>query len=129
MKISIKSLVLTSLVAAIGFAAISNADAKAAAWPGYEKIYGSTTNGDGITFQVASGGCTKKEDFKVIVTPGLVKSVRLVRLKADKCEERNPYGVLLEYTYEELCLKDGDRFEVQNLIRHSQVHPPELTMQ
>ena len=88
-------------------------------WSGdVEQIYGMTADAEGITFQVFSGGCTNKEDFRVerftSYPDGSPTQLLLVRLRHDLCRANLPYGTTINFSYDDLHLTNGDRFVVLN---------------
>ena len=81
---------------------------------GVEHIIGYLIDNEGIIFQVASGGCTEKEHFKVYILKSLPVQVQLIRQKKDHCEAFIPYGVKLHFTYEEMGLSAYRQFKIAN---------------
>jgi hypothetical protein len=82
-----------------------------------EKILGYLPSNKGLTFQVASGGCTLKTDFtsKVEKDPSNgVMYLTLIRLRPDVCYPFIPMGVRFDFSYEELGITSGDNFVIAN---------------
>jgi hypothetical protein len=80
-----------------------------------ESILGFNVDSKGLTYQVASGGCTKKSDFKLNILETHPAQLVLVRTKVDACEAYLPYGVKLEWTWQELGgLPKGAQLTVSN---------------
>jgi hypothetical protein len=79
-----------------------------------EKILGHTVDEEGITYQVMSGGCTKKGDFKVMQLETMPVQLKLVREKMDYCEAFFPYGTMVKFTWNELGLSTGTEITVAN---------------
>jgi hypothetical protein len=77
-----------------------------------ETLLGLTTDFDGgkITFEVASGGCTAKKDFRVKVEGG---QLTLVRTRRDACKAM-PSKIKIAFTLEELGLSAHKPFGVAN---------------
>ena len=67
-----------------------------------------------ILFQVASTGCTTKEDFRVDVLESFPLQLRLVRIEDDPCDAVVPLGTVIRFKYSELGLQQGDRLRVVN---------------
>lgn len=89
---------------------------------GLEPILGFIPRPEAVYFQVHSGGCTLKSDFKVSVENiGDRKSVRLIRINPDECLAFFPTGATLKFSHEELGLKSGDHFMISNPIAESVV--------
>ncbi len=87
---------------------------------GLEPILGFLPRPEAVYFQVHSGGCTLKSDFKVSVENiGDRKSVRLFRINPDECLAFFPTGATLKFSHEELGLKSGDHFMISNPIAES----------
>jgi hypothetical protein len=74
-----------------------------------------------ILFQVASSGCTTKNDFTVDVLESNPLQLRLVRLEQDPCDAVVPLGTLIRFSYRELGIARGDTFRVVNPLAAFQV--------
>lgn len=82
---------------------------------GVETLYGSIIGIDGITIQVASGGCTTPESF--VVSKTVRKNVTQLifkRVQDDPCLALYPYGLTMSYSYAELGLRPSEFFIVAN---------------
>ena len=68
-----------------------------------------------MTFQVFSGGCTKKEDFKLEVNNQRETTyVTLYRLYPDYCKAFIPFGTYVSFTYTELGISNRQQLRVTN---------------
>ncbi|HWU43230.1 MAG TPA: hypothetical protein VN132_07330, partial [Bdellovibrio sp.] len=75
-----------------------------------------------LFFQVRSGGCTSKEDFRFEVeNAGGMKKVTLYRIRPDECYAFVPFGKVISFSYQELGLHSGDHFYVGNMIQTARV--------
>lgn len=82
-----------------------------------EPLLGYIHDRQGVTFQVFSGGCTDKSDFLVYFeTQNGQLAMNLYRNRPDNCRAYYPYGIYLHYTYAELRLNKGQRFQISNPI-------------
>jgi hypothetical protein len=86
-----------------------------------ESLLGVRTTPEGIEFQVASGGCTAKEHFSVLVPeprPDAIAPMRLrlIRNRPDFCEANIPYGIIIKFTYEELGLGSRTIYTIANPV-------------
>jgi predicted peroxiredoxin len=63
-----------------------------------EKLLGVTASKAGLTFAVASGGCTDKDSFVLTSSEG---NVLLVRTRIDRCEAM-PHVKQVHYTNDDL---------------------------
>lgn len=79
-----------------------------------EPIMGYSVDYEGITYQVSSGGCTKKEDFTVAQLESFPVQLQLVRHKMDFCEAFLPYGTTIKFTWAELGLGAGSQATIAN---------------
>lgn len=79
-----------------------------------EQLYGLQVGPEGITFQVFSGGCTTKENFRIQRFTADPIQILLIRVVPDLCEAFRPYGTTLTYSYESLGLENGQSFIVLN---------------
>lgn len=87
-----------------------------------ESTMGYMTRPDAVYFQLTSGGCTHKEDFKVEVeNQADIKQVTLYRIRPDDCRAFLPVGVIIPFSYKELGLKSGDHFFIGNSVQVSTV--------
>lgn len=81
-----------------------------------ERILGYQPSAKGIIFQVASGGCTRHEDFTAKITrndTGIVM-LQLIRVRPDLCYPFIPMGERMGFSYEQLGFNAGERFVVLN---------------
>lgn len=104
------------------------------AWPMFsatelelEQLLGVTVSEGGISFQVASQGCTTRDDFTFQVAveleplspmlPALEPHhyITLSRKNPDMCEGFVPYGTVIFMSFDELRIHVG-KFHVQNPI-------------
>ncbi len=81
-----------------------------------EKLIGLMPSEKGITFQVASSGCTKKEHFEVLITESFPPGISLQRMVEDPCDSVVPFGVPIFYSYKEMGLNLGDRYILRNSL-------------
>lgn len=79
-----------------------------------ESLLGVTTNAEGITYQVASSGCTSKDNFELLQRETYPVQLVLVRTQADLCRAFFPYGTTVTYTWEELGLSAGAQAIISN---------------
>ncbi|NRA47432.1 MAG: hypothetical protein HRU09_20985 [Oligoflexales bacterium] len=86
-----------------------------------DQIYGVEMTEDGPVFQLYTGGCTEKEDFKVEVLRSKPVLLHLLRLKPDYCKAYHPYGTKIKFSFEELGLAPFSFFKVVNPRRVVQV--------
>ncbi|HEX7673112.1 MAG TPA: hypothetical protein VF412_03020 [Bdellovibrio sp.] len=87
-----------------------------------EGLMGYMTRPDGIEIQVQSGGCTRKEDFKITTEDfQAFKELTLYRTRPDECLAFVPWGTVLFFSHQELGLKSGENFHFANTIRISNV--------
>jgi hypothetical protein len=86
-----------------------------------ETIRGFYTDPDGISFQVSSSGCTDKEDFQVQKSNCNPPQLALVRKKPDLCKAYIPYGVFVQYSWQELGFSKGTQFKIANLVEEIEV--------
>lgn len=92
-----------------------------------EQLLGVTVDERGISFQVASNGCTTKADFNIIVEERLIEKgpmlpafehhffLGAVRVKEDLCGQTVPYGTIIFKSFEELGIEYG-KFHITNPI-------------
>ena len=81
-----------------------------------EPLLGVTYDFKTITFQVKSGGCTKKKDFEVLIAKSDPATLELVRHKEDKCEAVMPNGTTIQFTYKELGLSQKKTYSLKNTV-------------
>lgn len=80
-----------------------------------EPLMGHFSTHGGIHIQVFSAGCTYKKLFDVKVEmKGDLRVLSFYRRTPDLCRAYLPYGEILSFSFEELGLKGGDRFEIAN---------------
>lgn len=81
-----------------------------------EKILGYQPARTGIFFQVKSGGCTQREDFRVLLAKDAngILQMTLVRIRPDTCHPFLPMGIRFKFTYQELGMNAGEAFTVLN---------------
>jgi hypothetical protein len=79
-----------------------------------EQLLGLQVGPEGVIFQVFSGGCTTKDDFRIERFQADPVQLLLIRLEPDTCEAFIPYGTTIRYSYESLELENGQRFIVLN---------------
>lgn len=82
--------------------------------PNVEPLMGLLIRYGGIVFQVASSGCTTKDDFQVEVLESFPLQLRLIRLQEDPCDAYLPLGTRIRFSYRELGIKSGDQLQVVN---------------
>ena len=89
---------------------------QAAALPGQvEPVHAAVIAQDQAVFWVTSNGCTAKADLQPVVArtaDGSVITVR--RLKEDRCQQPQPDGIEVRWSFEELGLPSGARLSVEN---------------
>lgn len=82
-----------------------------------EVLIGYIRNQHGMVFQVYSGGCTEKSDFKVIVDQHQDKTfLTLYRANPDYCKASMPFGRTITYSYSELNISRRQPVQVLNPI-------------
>jgi hypothetical protein len=82
-----------------------------------ESLLGYYTDARGVHIQVNSGGCTYKKSFAVKpVTRRNAMQITFMRTHHDPCLAMFYYGQMLTFSYRELGLRPGDRFEITNPI-------------
>lgn len=81
-----------------------------------EILMGYVITAKGITFQVASNGCTQAKDFTFVRLIGDPVGVELIRNIPDLCERNVPQGTQLSFTFAEMNLKPSNRFTVANKL-------------
>lgn len=128
---------IASVIAVATFArpALSSApsspapEAPATSTDSAETLLGLWVDADGVTFQVRSGGCTQKSDFRIVSRERDPLRLALVRDSADPCKAFVPYGVGITFSFEELGIAPGSAFEIVNSIamRYSYVAGPVST--
>jgi hypothetical protein len=69
---------------------------------GEERILGTEIKNTGITFLVATGGCTHKANFGLETLRQHPLTLRLVRLRPDYCEALKPGGTRVTFTFAEI---------------------------
>lgn len=79
-----------------------------------EPLLGFMVTRQGLDFQVTSGGCTEKADFRVDLLESYPIQLQLIRIKEDWCKALLPEGKTISFTYEELGLSERDAFSVVN---------------
>ena len=93
---------------------------------GEEVVYGAGLTQDNLEFQVASGGCTAKEDFEVDVVKGITGLppylVTLNRIKSDNCKKLMPEGVSIKYGRKEVGLEGVAEIILTNKIGNTSQH-------
>ena len=83
-----------------------------------EAIHAAAFTRDTILLKVSSNGCTGKDDIKPFITK--LKSHAVMsfhRLEEDTCKAKNPDGVQLQWSFDELGLEPGTSVEVTNPYR------------
>jgi hypothetical protein len=83
-----------------------------------EKLLGLTYEQDGVTLQVASGGCTQKSDFTY--TKGLRKgdpTIAFFRVNKDTCLASYPQGIKIHFTFTEMNLDGAKKFYILNPVQ------------
>ncbi len=82
-----------------------------AARPELEPLYGAVASREAVIIQVASNGCTKREDFAFYVErDGETVTLSFARKKLDQCQSFAMGKTELAFTWTELGL--GERTEV-----------------
>jgi hypothetical protein len=91
-----------------------------------EVVYGTELTQDNLEFQVASGGCTEKKDFKIDVVKGITGLppylVTLNRINSDNCKMLVPEGVSIKYTRKEVGLEGVAELILTNKIGNTSQH-------
>ena len=107
------------LTAVIGMASLAWAHPRAK----LEPLLGDESGHVGVYIQVFSGGCTTNESFQVVtkVTDD-VKKVYFYRVRPDYCRAFYRYGTRIFFSYDQLKIADGERFQIMNprttIIKH-----------
>ena len=74
--------------------------------PELEALYSAVAGRDALTIQVASNGCTKKDDFAFYVDrKGLAPTVSFARKRLDQCRSFAMGKTELRFTWAELGLE------------------------
>ncbi len=84
---------------------------------GQEILMGYIYDQSGITLQVATGGCTKKDSFQVrkeILNSQFI--LTFYRRQPDTCLALFRYGTRIRFSYEELGLGFQPRFKIRNTV-------------
>ncbi|WP_444946386.1 I78 family peptidase inhibitor [Microbulbifer sp. VTAC004] len=85
-----------------------------------EVLLGITVRPETLDLHVASGGCTKKEDFNIDVNKGTTGlppyQVTVTRIKPDHCEALSLEGVNLSFDRKKLGLDGSSTFRLTNEI-------------
>jgi len=80
-----------------------------------EVLIGFVRDDRGMVFQVYSGGCTDKDDFKIVLdNQANVTTLTLFRINPDYCKALLPFGRYITYTYEELNLRRRQPVQILN---------------
>lgn len=84
-----------------------------------EKIMGVTIDGNGITYQVETHGCTHKNDFQIEKTPSNINdrpsfSLTLKRVISDRCRMYVPYGTFIFYSWDDLNIEPRTYVKIAN---------------
>ena len=80
-----------------------------------EPLFGYLSDLNGITFQVFSGGCTRKEDFAIRKEQANGKlRIGLYRTRTDNCFALYSHGIFLDFTYQELGIENNEYFRIFN---------------
>lgn len=91
-----------------------------------EVLLGLNLTPETLDIQVASGGCTQKEDFKIDVNKDFAEKkqyvITIYRNRNDDCKASLPDGVLLSFTKEELGLNGRMEFSVTNRFGNTSQH-------
>ena len=83
-----------------------------------EALLGLTTDWNGVTVQMDSGGCTDKSDFTVLVGEwNGFQTVEFIRLRADTCLSNRPHGTQLNFKYWELGIDGRRSFLIINPVQ------------
>lgn len=110
---------LIAILLAANFAAASAiaADSKE------EVLLGVKITAENIELTVASGGCTKKEDFSIEVNKRTEEQSPYVltvrRNTRDECKAWLPEGVTVKFSKEELNLNEAREITITNKIKNS----------
>ncbi len=91
-----------------------------------EPVFGYIMNGQGVTFQVPSGGCTNKLSFAIRQVEGATganKEIGLFRTTPDECLAYIPMGIPLEFSFTEMGLQAGDLVHIINPLQPSRALP------
>lgn len=85
----------------------------------FERIMGYQPGKNSLSFQVRSGGCTQKSDFKVQVeqTSPYLAEVYLYRIHPDPCLSFLPLGTQIKFDLDELGLSNGMNYIIKNQNR------------
>lgn len=103
-----KALLFVSLILSSVFASASSAP---------ESILGYVFDEAGVTVQVATNGCTKKEDF--VIDQSVMNQVHYLRFRRqtpDFCKGYFRYGMYIHFFYSELGIEGEPFFRIVNTI-------------
>lgn len=86
-------------------------------------IMGYTLSYEGLSLQVASGGCLRKDDFQVTVRETFPLQVSIKQISTDMCEAYLPFGTMITFSFEELGVKSGQTLKL-NVPNQSTIRVP-----
>lgn len=102
-SIANKSAFFFEIACAVGvLGAAYGPQARAQSAIGEESLLGHAVQDQALVFRVHSGGCTSKADFGLETVGKKPLTVRLLRLRADYCEARQPGWVDIKFTFAEI---------------------------
>lgn len=82
---------------------------------GLEPLLGDGFGHEGVFIQVYSGGCTDNDSFEVVSRVHKnVKQIYFLRVKPDYCRAYYRYGAKILFSYEQLQINEGERFQIMN---------------
>ena len=86
--------------------------------PRIETLIGFVQDQHGFVFQVYTGGCTSKDDFRLnaVQNDEGVMEMSLFRIRPDFCKGMFRFGKFVRYSYYELKLQNTETFEIMNPI-------------
>lgn len=82
-----------------------------------EALFGYNVTGSGISIRVFTGGCTEKNNFKLKrQTKPYGLEIEFERVSDDRCKGNFPYGIIIDYSWEELGIPPNSNFIISNKI-------------
>jgi hypothetical protein len=99
-------------------AAVTSSTSSCEKAPVLEEIWELRNTPSSIYVRVASGGCTRAEDFRIETLPSTPNSpqrtLRFLRVTPDRCKRWEPQGTLLEFDKARLGIEAFELFRLAN---------------
>lgn len=91
-----------------------------------EVLLGIRVEGDAVLVRVASGGCTKKEHFRVNVAYNhdvpQVPMLTFLRIMPDDCKGYSRHGITIRFSLDEIDARHAGEFLVTNKFGWTSQH-------